>query len=164
VGFVDPAIRGYRPSDEELVVELSLRAWAPVFAAMEQVLGHELFTRLHGDWRQYQEKSVRATLADDPMQVWVAETERGVVGFVIARVFDPERFLGEIFMLAVDPQDQRRGIGTALTEFATAWLRASGMRVAMIETGGDPGHAPGRRVYEEADYTLIPHARYFKAL
>jgi hypothetical protein len=38
------------------------------------------------------------------------------------------------------------------------------MRVAMIETGGDPGHAPARRVYEKADYTLIPNARYFKAL
>ena len=38
------------------------------------------------------------------------------------------------------------------------------MRVAMIGTGGDPGHAPARRVYEKADYTLIPMARYFKAL
>ena len=34
---------------------LSLRAWAPVFASMEQVLGHEIFARLHGDdWRDYQ--------------------------------------------------------------------------------------------------------------
>ena len=26
----------------------------------------------------------------------------------------------------------------------------------MIDTGGDPGHAPARRVYEKADYTLLP--------
>jgi hypothetical protein len=38
------------------------------------------------------------------------------------------------------------------------------MRVAMVETGGDTGHAPARRVYEKADYTLSPVARYFKAL
>jgi hypothetical protein len=38
------------------------------------------------------------------------------------------------------------------------------VRVAMIGTGGDPGHAPARRVYESADYTLMPMARYFKAL
>jgi ribosomal protein S18 acetylase RimI-like enzyme len=67
-------------------------------------------------------------------------------------------------MLAVDPEDQGRGLGTALTDHATAWLRQSGMRVAMIGTRGDRGHAPARRVYEKADYRLIPLARYFKAL
>jgi hypothetical protein len=30
----------------------------------------------------------------------------------------------------------------------------------LVETG----HAPARRVYEKADYRLIPLARYFKAL
>jgi hypothetical protein len=38
------------------------------------------------------------------------------------------------------------------------------MQVAMVETGGDPGHAPARRACEKADYTLLPVARYFKAL
>ena len=67
-------------------------------------------------------------------------------------------------MLAVDPDDQGRGIGTALTEFVTGWLREAGMTVAMVETGGDLGHAPARHVYEKANYTLLPVARYFKAL
>jgi len=67
-------------------------------------------------------------------------------------------------MLAVDPDAQDRGTGTALTEFATGWLRDAGMRIAMVETGGDDGHAPARRVYEKADYVLLPVARYFKAL
>jgi hypothetical protein len=38
------------------------------------------------------------------------------------------------------------------------------MTVAMVETGGDSGHAPARRVYEKANYTMLPVARYFKAL
>ncbi len=67
-------------------------------------------------------------------------------------------------MLAVDPGQQHRGAGTALTEAATDWLRGSGMRVAMVETGGDPGHAPARRVYQRAGYTALPVARHFKAL
>jgi len=37
------------------------------------------------------------------------------------------------------------------------------MRVAMIETGGDPGHAPARRVYERAGYTALPAVRFFTA-
>src|SRR5205823_7254510 len=120
--LMDPDIREYRPSDEEPIVALSLRAWAPVFASMEQVLGHDINFRLHGDWRQYQEKEVRDTLADSAMRVWVAEADRGVTGFVAARVVDPKRLIGEIFILAVDPDDQRRGIGTALTKYATSWL------------------------------------------
>jgi ribosomal protein S18 acetylase RimI-like enzyme len=161
----DARIRDYQPADGEAVVALSLRAWAPVFGSMELVLGHEIFARLHGDdWRDYQARSVRDVLADDAMRVWVTEAGGSVAGFVAATVFDSERRIGEIAMLAVDPACQHRGLGTALTEFGTAWLRDAGMRVAMIGTGGDPGHAPARRVYAKADYTLIPMARYFKAL
>lgn len=157
------AIRGYGPDDEESVVGLSLRAWAPVFASLERVLGHSISVRLHGDWQPYQESAVRGVLADPDVDVWVAEAERGVVGFV-AVTLHRERLMGEIFMLAVDPDDQDRGLGTVLTEFATNWLRDAGMRVAMVETGGDAGHAPARHVYEKAGYRLVPVARYFKAL
>ena len=59
-------------------------------------------------------------------------------------------------MLAVDPDAQGRGIGTALTEVATGWLREAGMTVAMVETGGDSGHAPARRVYEKAAIRCFP--------
>jgi GNAT superfamily N-acetyltransferase len=162
---MDVSIRECRPSDSGAVVALSLRTWAPVFGSMEQVLGQEIFVRLHGeDWRDYQARSVRDVLADDAMRVWVAEAGGSVAGFVAATVLDSERRLGEIVMLAVDPTCQHQGLGMALTEFGTAWLRDAGMRVAMIGTGGDPGHAPARRVYEKAEYTLIPMARYFKAL
>jgi N-acetylglutamate synthase-like GNAT family acetyltransferase len=93
-------IRDCQPSDCDPVVALSLRA-----------------------------RAVREVLADEATRAWVAEDDAGVAGFVAATFFDPERKLGEIVMLAVDP-----------------------------------GQAPARRVYEKADYTLIPMARYFKAL
>jgi GNAT superfamily N-acetyltransferase len=76
----------------------------------------------------------------------------------------PERSMGEISMLAVDPDHQGGGIGTALTEFALDRLKDAGMKVAMVETGGDPGHAAARRTYEKAGYVLLPIARYFKNL
>jgi GNAT superfamily N-acetyltransferase len=156
-------IRDYRPTDEQRVVELALRAWAPVFASLERELGDDIFLRLHGDWRRYQEQAVRDTLADAETHVWVAEGDAGVVGFAAAHLHR-DRLLGEISMLAVDPDQQRGGSGTALTEVATGWLRDSGMRVAMVETGGDPSHAQARRIYERTSYTLLPVARYFKAL
>ena len=156
-------VREYTPGDEEPVVELSLLAWAPVFSSVERALGRELFARLHGDWRRYQERAVRDVLADASMLVWVAENDRRVVALVAATLHR-ERGIGEISMLAVDPDAQLVGVGTALTEFATDRLREAGMTVAMIETGGDPGHAPARRVYEKAEYTPLPVVRYFRAL
>jgi GNAT superfamily N-acetyltransferase len=160
---VDWRIRRYRPSDEEAIVELSLRAWAPVFASLEEVLGVEIFRRLHPDWRVDQGKAVRTVLLGPATEIWVADAETGPTGFV-AVTLDAESLIGEVHMLAVDPETQDQGVGTALTELATDWLRTSGMRIAMIDTGGDPGHAPARRVYEKANYALLPVARYFKAL
>ena len=145
-------------------MELAIRAWAPVFASLERVLGREMFRRLHGDsWEEYQRQAVRGVLADPRMSVWVAADGAAVAGFVAAQV-DAERLIGEIVMVAVDPEAQGRGVGGALTEFATGWLRERGMRVAMVETGGDPGHAAARHVYERAGYQLLPVARYFKNL
>jgi GNAT superfamily N-acetyltransferase len=156
-------IRDYHRDDEEAVVRLSLRAWQPVFASMEAILGREIFVRLHGDWRRYQETAVRETLANDEMTIWVADVGH-VAGFAAARVANPQRLIGELYMLAVDPDEQGQGAGTALTARATDWMRRVGMRVAMISTGGDPGHAPARRVYEKAAYTLLPAAGYYRAI
>ena len=151
--------------DREVVVGLSLRAWMPVFASLEAVLGDELATRLHGeDWRVYQARSVRETLARSANRSWIAHVNERTTGFVVATIVDADRHLGEIVMLAVDPAAQRQGNGRMLIDHATRWLRDGGMRVAMIGTGGDPGHAPARRVYEHAGYRLLPIARYFKAL
>lgn len=38
------------------------------------------------------------------------------------------------------------------------------MDIAVVETGGDPGHVPARRTYEAAGFTLLPIARYFQLL
>jgi ribosomal protein S18 acetylase RimI-like enzyme len=158
-------IREYDPADHDAVVALSLRAWAPNFASMEAVLGAELHTRQHGtDWREYQARSVSEALSASPDSTWVAQVGGAIVGFVVATIADREQRLGEIFMLAVDPAAQRHGVGRALTDHATAWLREAGMAVAMIGTGGDPGHAAARHLYEQAGYRLMPIARYFKAL
>jgi GNAT superfamily N-acetyltransferase len=157
-------IREYRPADSGAVAGLAIRAWAPVFASLERVLGREMFVRLHGSsWEDFQREAVRGVLADPGMHVWVAEAGPAVIGFVAAAL-NSERLIGEIVMVAVDPAHQGRGTGSALTEFATGWLREQGMRVAMVETGGDPGHAPARHVYERAGYQLLPVARYFKEL
>ncbi len=159
------AIRDCRARDHDEIVQLSLRAWAPVFASVGDVLGRELSMLLHGaDWREHQAGEVRATLRDPAKRVWVAEYEGRVAGFVSAAVVDKARLIGEIAMVAVDPAAQRHGVGSSLTEHATAWLREQGMRVAVLGTGGDRGHEPARRIYERLGFGLFPSAQYFRVL
>lgn len=161
---IQPRIRPFDDRDADAVVGLSLRAWAPVFASLEQALGSEVFRRLHPDWREDQRRAVEGVCASQETRVWVAEVGGSAVGFVVTEVYDPERSMGEISMLAVDPDYQGGGIGTALTEFALDRLKGAGMTVAMVETGGDHGHAAARRTYEKAGYVHLPIARYFKNL
>jgi ribosomal protein S18 acetylase RimI-like enzyme len=125
---MEALIREYDRADESQVIDLSLRAWTPVHASMEGVMGQEIFHRLHeGDWRPLQAEAVRATLTDEESKVWVAEVGGQVVGFVSA-ILDRQPRLGEVSMLAVDPDHQDGGMGTALTETATEWFSGQACR------------------------------------
>ncbi len=95
--------------------------------------------------------------------MWVASEESRTAGFVALKLH-PEDQMGEIYMIAVDPEFQRRGIATSLTSHSDEWFKNAGMSIVMVETGGDPGHAPARRAYEAAGFRVLPVARYFKSL
>src|ERR671917_1203727 len=112
-----PRIRSFKDRDTEAVVGLSLRAWAPAFASLEQTLGSEIFRRQHPDWREDQRRAVEDVCAAKKGRVWVAEVGASVVGFVAVELHHPERDMGETSMLAVDPDYQGDGLGTALAEF-----------------------------------------------
>ena len=161
---MEPTIRPYRDSDAPGVVRLSLRAWAPVFASVRDVLGDRLFEQLYGDdWQRRQRNDVEKVLTDEKMKIWTAEANGQVIGFVAAFLRADES-MGEIHMLAVEPDHQNRGLGSELTEVATDWIRASGMPLAVISTGGDIGHAPARRTYEKVGFTPFPSMLYFRVL
>lgn len=159
----DVAIEPYEESRLEAIVELSLRAWEPVFASIEGAMDADVYRELYPDWRSAQRAAVESVCADKDTHVWVATKASKVVGFVALQLHSDNR-LGEIYMIAVDPAFQRRGIGGALTHHSLEWLKAAGMSVVMVETGEDPGHAPARRTYESAGFRRLPIARYFKKL
>jgi GNAT superfamily N-acetyltransferase len=72
--------------------------------------------------------------------------------------------MGEIYILVVDPDHQRRGVGRMLLHHAYRRVEDAGLRMVMVETGDDPGHAPARRTYEAAGFERWPVARFFKDL
>jgi ribosomal protein S18 acetylase RimI-like enzyme len=156
------AVRDFADRDEDAVAALALRAWAPVFESLRAVLG-AVFDHMHPDWRADQERAVREACHTEGLRVWVAEEGSAVAGFVAARL-DHDEHTGEIYMIAVDPAHQRAGVGSLLTQHALTWFADNGMALAMVETGGDPGHAPARRTYERAGFTPLPLVRYFRRL
>ena len=123
----------------------------------------EVYQHFHPDWRESQRQAVEAACTAEDTDAWVALEDGGVVGFVVVKLHAADG-MGEIYMIAVDPHQQGRGVGTALMQHALVWMKERGMAVAMVETGGDPGHAAARRTYEKLGFGLFPIARYFRKL
>lgn len=119
---------------------------------------------LYPDWAAEQADTVRGACADPDAQVTVAVDPDGdILGFV-AVVLRPADASGEIDLIAVDPAAGRRGTGRALTDHALDQMRAAGCTLAVLTTGGDPGHAPARALYETAGFTGLPLTRYYRPL
>lgn len=157
-------IRPYSEKDLEAIVELSLLAWEPVFTAWQEILGPKLYPiAIYPDWRKSQKEVVEKGCTDENANTWVAVVDGNVVGFV-AYELNEESKTGEVRLLAVHPEHQNQGIGTELNKFALQKLKDGGMKLAVVGTGGDKGHAPARRSYEKAGYTPLPLVRYYQAL
>jgi GNAT superfamily N-acetyltransferase len=158
-------IRPLRESDLDAIVELSLRAWEPVFESLRSVLGDAIFARLHQpDWRTVQAEAVRSSCTSEERDVFVAVAGDRPVGFATVALNAYHEGMGVVDMIAVDPAFQRRGIATALMNRSADHMREHGMDIAVVETGGDPGHAPARAMYERSGYTALPVVRYLELL
>lgn len=157
-------IREFRLTDLDAIVELSLRAWDPVFSSLREVLGDPIFLRLKPDWKAAQAEEVTVGCTSDERDAFVAVTDGRPVGFVTVALNAFNERMGVIEIIGVDPDFQRRGIASQLTEHALDHMRQCGMDIAAVGTGGDPGHAPARAAYEALGFTLLPSARYLKLL
>ena len=157
-------IEPYDAHQLDAVIRLSLRAWTPVFDSIQKAMDLDVYQSFYPDgWRVSQQEAVEGVCAAEDTNVWVAIDAGFTVGFVAVKLHS-ESSMGEIYMVAVDPDFQSQGIGSALTAFAVNWMKDAGMSVAMVETGGDPGHVAARRTYEKVGFGLLPIARYFKKL
>lgn len=157
-------IEPYEPGHEAQVVALSLKAWAPVFAKMEPAVPAYVYRAFYPDgWRARQAADVTAILRDEVVHRWVATDDGAVIGWIGVRLH-PEDKMGEVHILAVDPDRQREGIARALIETGFDHMRAAGMTIVMVETGDDPGHGPSRATYERNGFERWPVARYFREL
>ena len=158
-------IRSLTDADVDAVVAFSLDAWAPVFASFEAVMGPRVYGLVYPDWRTAQARAVAEVCRAEDVDAWVADVDGTPVGFVAVRWTEEDATpVGEVEMIAVAPAHQRTGIAGRLLEHAVTGIRARGVPLAVIGTGGDDGHAPARALYERHGFTGLPLVRYYRAL
>ena len=66
--------------------------------------------------------------------------------------------------LAEDAKSAAHNVGTSLVHQAVTEIKAAGVGLAVIGTGGDPGHAPARALYEKLNFNAFRHVRYYRKL
>jgi GNAT superfamily N-acetyltransferase len=158
------SILPYSDANRSEILSLSLRAWAPVFEQLEPAVQPFVYRAFYPEgWQARQSDDIAQFLDTDAHHVWVAFDGQTSVGWVGIRLHH-EDTMGEIYILAVDPEHQQKGVGTALLDKGFDQVKAAGMTMVMVETGDDPGHAASRATYERNGFTRWPVARYFKEL
>lgn len=157
-------ITPYRSEYRKQVIDLVIRAWEPVFAKTINDVPRFVYDNFWPQgWQTRQVSEVTSLLDTEPGSFWLAFEGDILAGFVGVSIH-PEDQMGEVSIIAVSPDHQRKGIGKTLMDFAEQHIRDSGMKMVMVETVGDSGHESACRTYEALGYERWPVARYFKKL
>lgn len=126
------AIRGYRETDAAEVLRVNAAAFAhhPEQGSMDAA---DLAERMAEPWF-------------DPAGLLVADSGEGLLAFHWTKQHSPE--LGEVYVVAVDPTAQGRGLGRAVTAAGLAHLASLGVRriILYVESDNEPAIATYSRL------------------
>jgi len=87
--------------------------------------------------------------------VFVAEVDLLVVGYICYGPTPLTEGTWDIYWIAVAPEKQDQGIGSALTVFAEDKIREAQGRLVLIETSSTPQYERTRRFYLYQGYEII---------
>lgn len=106
-----------------------------------------------GEWDRPALEEVLAEPWFDPQGFLLHEIDRRLAGFCWTKVHPDERPpLGEIFVIAVDPDFGGRGLGRELTLAGLDHLCGRGLTVGMLYV--DSTNAPALRMYEDLGFVV----------
>jgi mycothiol synthase len=138
-------IRGYRDADADEVIRVNAAAFAhhPEQGAMDAA---NLADRMAEPWF-------------DPTGLLVADDGRRLLAFHWTKQHSPD--LGEVYVVAVDPAAQGRGLGRAVTAAGLAHLADHGVRriILYVESDNEPAIATYSHLGFAHTSTHVQYAR-----
>lgn len=146
-------VRGYRPEDLSVIKDIGNRAWRNIYRMYRETYGEELFAIIVPKVDSVKGEQVEAHCAAHPDWVVICEEAGRTVGFATYSIH-ASGSIGVIGNNAVDPDCGLKGIGQQMYAEVLRRFRAMGMRFARVTTGLDWAHAPARRAYERAGFTI----------
>jgi mycothiol synthase len=131
----DVTVRGYRDEDRDEVLRVNAAAFAhhPEQGSMD---ADDLAARMAEEWF-------------DPAGLLVADDGDRLLAFHWTKQHDAE--LGEVYVVAVDPQAQGRGLGRVVTLAGLHHLQGLGVAEVLLYVESD--NAPAVRVYSGLGFT-----------
>ncbi|HEY8589050.1 MAG TPA: GNAT family N-acetyltransferase [Naasia sp.] len=158
-------IRSFQQADLPTLLDLTLATFGPFYeGSYRGAVGPVVFENRHGNWRQdYADHLAALHDPERGKHAAVALLDDAIAGYV-GWVLDTDARHGEIDILAVTESSRHRGVGRALAEHAIAAAKDGGAEVVSIGTGGDPFHAPARRLYESLGFIPFVNVNYTKAV
>jgi len=158
-------IRPYAATDLATLHDIRATAFAPVFASFRTIVGPEISALGLATAEQEQADLLDAIAKSDSGHSIAVAEENGILTGFVSWKPNIAPGIGEITLNAVRPEHGGKGVGTALYEHALAALKAAGMQLATVGTGGDPSHAPARRAYEKVGFsTHLPSIHMYRKL
>jgi mycothiol synthase len=129
------AIRPFEPGDEAELLRVNAAAFAhhPEQGSMD---AEELAERMAEPWF-------------DPADLLVAEQDGHMYGFHWTKRHSET--LGEVYVVAVDPEVHGRGLGNALVDVGLKHLRSLGLEEVLLYVESD--NTPAVRLYEKLGFT-----------
>lgn len=128
----DVHLRLAQLADEGVVAELSAKSFVRSRFHNDPLLSPDQCRRIYSEWGA---NSVRGQAAQ---WVWVAETDRRIVGFITLKTKE-ERGIkaGAIDLIGVLPEFSGRGVGQTLVARGCEWLSSQGIPTVQVQTQSD---------------------------
>jgi ribosomal protein S18 acetylase RimI-like enzyme len=121
-------IRAAQPGDAPAIAHVQVETWRSTYAG---IVPDPFLAALD---KQGRTQNWQALLADPTIDIFVAEDETGVFGFITGgAIRDPaEDYDAELYAIYLLQQHQQRGAGRALVRTLAASLHAKGLRKLIV--------------------------------